>query len=899
MRAALRVALVDVNHEPLIDDEMRAGRAWSTEIYKWVLGCPAAIVLVSRAAFESPACQREWAVLHARHHTRRVRVIPVAIDVARDELGLLGDLQAIDGTMGDAAVVSAVVAALQDLPVAEVGADDYLALHRAWIRHLFEAAPVLGHDELTLERIHAPLECVEQTWREVRAGAATAHLPHHATGDALAAALRYLGDPSTRDVLVIQGPAGAGKSTFMLRLARELDRRGLHPVLIRFRDLKLTVPEPLMTKLADAIQLGPEDELPPSPDDELFAESRLQQTIRFANVEIGRTVFLLDGWDEVSLAGSAGYQHQLRSWLPQLRDGLVRRKGPPLRVIVAGRPSLEIAASDFLLDDTRVLTLCPFTPNALEQFVARLRQLAGWTALDFREPLQGYRRRYERSLPIESGRPGVSAAYEMLGYPLLAFLTCRICATEPGLDHALIELPTMLYEKLIEQTVRGGHPESTRAPEHAVHLPAERLRRLMRFTAVSAMLLDDLGVHGQELRARLVELEAGADLESVHGRDLANALVVSYWFKQGHGDFGCEFIHKGFRDFLYAEALVEELRAIAGGACGPQPVPPAPSWRDFVPGTPLHRASRRLARLIGATWLAADVRIHLFTLLERELPRDRAHWLAVRDALVDIYAWWADGGHLRPQLRRAVAAAANGTEWNAGWAPPFVAEMAVWAMPRTSEAHGPVHATATVDAILGDALIQLCAFFHARLPVSTSDASSRRPYRSDDGDDGTRRFRPGGATRGDLQRLISRIDAATGRTAGPGASGLWLQCVDLRGEQLAGARLSEADLTGARLDGADLRGANLVLACLDGACLDGADLRCAAVSGLQLYATTSAGTRIHFREPVASWRGARLPSHLAALIHDAAAQPPRDWFEDVMQTVLSGRASMLDFGEQY
>jgi hypothetical protein len=36
--------------------------------------------------------------------------------------------------------------------------------------------------------------------------------------------------------------------------------------------------------------------------------------------------------------------------------------------------------------------------------------------------------------------------------------------------------------------------------------------------------------------------------------------MISFYFKGGREDRGCEFLHKSFREYLYAEAVVEMLK---------------------------------------------------------------------------------------------------------------------------------------------------------------------------------------------------------------------------------------------------------------------------------------------------------------------------------------------------
>jgi uncharacterized protein YjbI with pentapeptide repeats len=159
--------------------------------------------------------------------------------------------------------------------------------------------------------------------------------------------------------------------------------------------------------------------------------------------------------------------------------------------------------------------------------------------------------------------------------------------------------------------------------------------------------------------------------------------------------------------------------------------------------------------------------------------------------------------------------------------------------------------TATLDARLGDALIQLTAAVHAE--VVTSDLVGSRRYqvllRNRAGFQAGNEPRPGFA-----RDFISRIDAPGQRPIGPDLAGAFLpsivldeqqlnHCVfsdctltraSLSGADLTGATFARADLTEAQLDGAKLLRADLSYTRLMGAVLKGANLRLADLSGADL-----------------------------------------------------------------
>jgi TIR domain len=213
---------------------------------------------------------------------------------------------------------------------------------------------------------------------------------------------------------------------------------------------------------------GPESEVAPAPVRELFDEARLRETVEIANTTLCRWVFILDGWDEVSLADSAGYQAQLRTWLPKIREFLVRRTGTPVRLVITGRPSLEVKDSGFLSRNTPVLTLRLIRPDQLRAFANKVAAVAEWGLT-----VERCEAVFERDTTwFDSRGPG---GVDMLGLPLLAFLTFRTLANWSGDIAELISAPSALYCALIDQTVAHSGKAVDEGLEGTVHRGGESL----------------------------------------------------------------------------------------------------------------------------------------------------------------------------------------------------------------------------------------------------------------------------------------------------------------------------------------------------------------------------------------------------------------------------------------
>jgi hypothetical protein len=703
-------------------------------------------------------------------------------------------------------------------------------------------------------------------------------------------------DPKFRDLIVVQGPPGCGKSAFTLRLANELLGRGMRPILVRFRDFRLTTFTSADELIEDALRIGPIEEEPPRPDQAMINPPALSQVATLGEASISQTVFILDGWDEVSLTGNTSYQAQLQSWLPRIREFFVDRPGPAIRLILTGRPSAEVRSSGILKRDTPVLTVRLMTPVVLKELAGAiernllkapaLAREASWS-ID-RRRLEAIFGRYDTWFAEPAQAHGQSM--EVVGSPLLAYLTFRTLADWEGDPARLIAEPTALYKVLIDTTIAhaGKGRDEGMQNLQSVHRGGEPLRRLLHKVASVISVLGREAVSFAELRNRLEEdnetiktwrSEKGmrAIVDEATRESVLHELVVNFYFKGGNTSIGCEFLHKSFREYLFADAIVAVLKEYSHDKSGPLEAPKVEYWQDFADGTANFKASRALSRLLAPQWLTEDVRTHLLWLLDREIKADAKRWEWICDLLLDIYIWWAEGVHLRPQPVRK----RGKTEW----LPAFVNELLEYSLPFDPETPAePIRAVA-LDAHLGEALMQLTAAVHALLPtradVNPDKDGLRANYRRLSG--GKRRFAPGGG--GYFAPLCNRVSAAGWRPLGIFPMVAHLPEVDLSNEHcvglvfvnvnitnsflrsasffrstlfdsnLAGANLEGAKLQGAylgyanleraNLQGARLEGANLERANLQGAKLEGANLEYASLQGANLQAANLERANLH------------------------------------------------------
>jgi uncharacterized protein YjbI with pentapeptide repeats len=384
---------------------------------------------------------------------------------------------------------------------------------------------------------------------------------------------------------------------------------------------------------------------------------------------------------------------------------------------------------------------------------------------------------------------------------------------EPG---EIIASPTVLYRNLVDLTCGGGGKfvDSGEPVEHEqFRLTGGRLRDLLRRTATALTVTGKENISYLELRLRLKgpidDLEK--TVEQATGDNVLSQLMISYFFKGGHEDLGCEFLHKSFREYLFAEGVVETLKQY-GRAAMKARAERDTYWRDFDAGDARYGLSRALASQLASQWLRPEVVSHLEGLLEWEVGRaagvkalslasgqptvgvELREWEFVRDALADLWDWWAEGVHLRPQpqhSRRDVALD-----------PPYAQELVEISLP-VDVPRGTIPEPPRIvvaDAHLGDALFRLNAWTHfliakgrgwlegpegRKTPEQLWASSSQtgegpRRYQTRAGD-GFKLFAPSGRDAGYWTNYVARINAAGWRPQNVFPLGCNLSGVDLRG----------------------------------------------------------------------------------------------------------------------
>jgi uncharacterized protein YjbI with pentapeptide repeats len=750
-------------------------------------------------------------------------------------------------------------------------------------RWLFENRPVLNVEPFTLDDVYVDTDCGKLQWKDFpspndsrRSASGKRFDPFSeqfgGRHPLLETVLDYFRDPKFNDAIVVQGAPGCGKSSFTLRLANALRREGLRPLRIRlkFLDLKKNLSE----ALAQVVLQPEEDEnlaldRLPQCSDPFLNDSIFQERTKFGDAEICPYVLILDGWDEISVAVNEGFEIEVHRMLRNVREQFLRPRAVKVRVLLTGRPSHAVERSQFLRDDTPLLTVREYTPDQLESYAAKVK-----TSLDHSKLTAG-----AETWPDVNWNnlKGVFATYrknknklDILGLPLLAHLSLRLLAQWKGETEELLFDRTALYRHLLDLTcVKAGKESSD--PDDLLgqaRIRGLELRRMLQQTAVAITAFGSESISFRELQYRLKKSrkQAMEEAENAGKERPLTSLMISFYFKGGREHLGCEFLHKSFREYLYAEAIVEALKEY-GRIQSDLPGKREAYWKDFQESDPRHQFSRHLSQILCPYPFTAELLEYISSLLVWEIERSRAkeaerqlgqslqpatfqQWEIIRDCLNDLWDWWGEGVHLRSQPYRDDSD-------NLHYFPAFVNELLDYSLPRD---RGPdalewwPGRLLNADANVGDALCRLNAWVHASLLKASGwngilekredlkplPGTGQRPYQSrfQRSESVFVLFRPSGSAAGYFRNYCSRINSTGNRSESfPGLinlSHLDLSGAELRGSNLMGTNLIGADLTESNLSNANLSRANLSNANLSRANFSKADLSEASLNGAAL-----------------------------------------------------------------
>lgn len=664
-------------------------------------------------------------------------------------------------------------AQLMDLGTEEERAYDAVLSHVEYQRWQFEEERIFGNEPFALKHVYIDTECGHLTWGEIQDG-----VKNNKPGsdrfdpfgerfggrhDLLETVTGLMKRKDFHEAIVIQGAAGSGKSSFTLRLCSVLEKEGLFPIRIRLRDL------PLDRHVSDAIPIAmfPKDhdyakcEHWQNPPD-IFNVGVLTGKSAYGDTEIRPFVLILDGWDEISISAQEGYKQRVTKMLDEVKSQYLKRGGTMVRVILTGRPSAEVGESNFLTPRTPVLTVRPLQPEALRHFVDRTRMAledrpcgeaeAGteW-AIPPDEELSAVFENYANDFKTQAqARENAASKTEgsgplaVLGLPLLAYLAIRLIAQWDGDRVELISDTTTLYRNLADLTCgKRGQPAESDVELEGHHPTGYYLRRQLHKIATAMTAYGEESIGHDELSLRLEQDDLDERTQKLTHDNPLSTLMIAFFFKGGHKALGCEFLHKSFREYFFAEGIVEEMKEFAMNHPG-KPRAAASYWQDYDPNDEQHAFSRMMAEILSPQWLSLEVVVHLERLLAWDIARSTDQeiekgpdpkrcecpattvraWEDIRDRLADLWRWWADGILMRPQPVFKPKTADFNLE------AAYAHELVYLDLPRdrgNKQRKLEPARTSTMDAHLGDGLFRIAAVVHYQIALRQGWLDPRTP----------------------------------------------------------------------------------------------------------------------------------------------------------------------------
>ena len=224
-----------------------------------------------------------------------------------------------------------------EMGAAQARAENALLIHAKYQVAQFAARPLFNSEPYALKDVYAEMQCAKLSWREMRQGL---NPYEQVPRDLLATTLELIRDKAFNDVIVVQGAAGAGKSSFTLRLCAELWERGFLPLRVRMKRLRLS--DSLYASIGKALELEDEDKLDEMPDvdKESLLNRALLRTPYAGDGALAQCVLIFDGWDEMELTDNRAFREQVRELVTELRRQLLDgQERPRIRIVLTGRPT--------------------------------------------------------------------------------------------------------------------------------------------------------------------------------------------------------------------------------------------------------------------------------------------------------------------------------------------------------------------------------------------------------------------------------------------------------------------------------------------------------------------------------------------------------------------------------
>lgn len=503
--------------------------------------------------------------------------------------------------------------------------------HADYQKWLFEEKPLFEEKEFSLNDIYVQMKC-----NNINPSSSIewdADLGHKV--------FSYIENDEFNQPIIIEGTAGSGKSSFTLWLCAELIERGYRPIRIPFKliefdpNKKFFDDEDIYKILAKTINFKDAERYGkdwPQVNVDLFCGGKIfNERIPNKKINISPYVIILDGWDELTLSA----QKSFTEFLNGLYKTFINHNNNIIRLILTGRPSNLINTNcKILANKPPILDIKQLNANLLKELFEKLNIFNKLDSEIINKIINDYE--YNRN-----------QTYEILGLPLLVFIVHELLSDPNNqMDYKkLFSNKAILYKQLADLTCENaGKRKQIKKEELDAHIYGESLRNLLQKTAKIISLKGSELVSYDDLSILLKDDELDIAEEDI------SKIIISYYFKGGHHNAGCEFVHKSFREYFCAEALMncfdEYYREIQdlGNATSKKVYLKNNIAADFKEDTPIFKLSRSLSEIICLRAVTNEVFEFFVGLLDIELSKkniESKHFgPIIRDGLIQIWEWW-------------------------------------------------------------------------------------------------------------------------------------------------------------------------------------------------------------------------------------------------------------------
>lgn len=523
-------------------------------------------------------------------------------------------------------------------------------------RWVFKEKKLFNEKEFSLSDIYVALRCYENIFengKEIYNSKYT-----NCITDIAKKILHYIKHEDFNSFIAINGTAGAGKSSFTLSFCDKLLEHGFIPIRIPFKHIKFDINKTYFNdkeiynilnasiNFKDISCYG--DNWPQVPNN-LFCNGEIfDERIPVGEKYMSPYIIILDGWDELNTE----IQNKLKYFLEGLYNTFIDNKNNIIRVIITGRPSDNVCTYlRNIKKETPILTTCQLNFDEFKLLLDKLNYFNNLTETYMRKlvgKFESYKYYYFEDCEEEQ-----DDIFDILKSPLIVFIIHELltnCNNDFEID-SLFSNKSLLYKKLADITCENaGKRKEAESDKVNSKLYGDKLRDTLNKTAAI------ISIKGKELVSfKDLKLLLDSDELNITEDDISK-IVVSYYFKGKHYNAGCEFIHKSFREFFYAEAIFNTLIKYNNfySSYTYKNVPYENNKNDFRKTSNLYNFSRSLCPLISTKYLSKE-ETELFeglliSYISRKHDQNNNYQIIIFDALISLWKWFISGKPLKYEL---------------------------------------------------------------------------------------------------------------------------------------------------------------------------------------------------------------------------------------------------------